>query len=591
MNTLIIYVVQSALFLSLFYGLYLLLLRHEAFFRFNRSVLLVIMAASMILPTVRIPVAEPALIQAPMMQLHKIFMPEEPLQTIVPSEIARLEMQTITTSEIPTTAIPEILAIATQRLTTVNIISMAYFAGFFVSLIFALVSMFSVARIIATARPVMFGQRRIMVSPRNISSFTFAGWIVISEMDYERFASEIVTHETIHLRSGHFGDLCLVNALAVIQWFNPLVWLLRRELKALHEYEADRQTLTQGINATRYKLLLIEKTVGASRYSVANGFAQKKIKNRIDMMNKKNRNLRARWRVLLLIPPAALMTFACARPRPEINPANEQISTVIGNKILHVEMSSRRTVLRGATWEDVEELLNSVRATAENIKQQAQQTTVEGDISNKEDARVVRDIAVSTPNVYVAGYVSVGIGELELRQVVSPFTGLDTTLMLHSEHKQYAVLWKNGVVQQLSDGTKNESAHSVFVSGNDVYVAGSEQVSNNTYFGKIWLNGIVQTTLTESSQWYTRFSILVNDDNVYLTGKDVRSAKIWKNGGSTGSTTNNALNVFVSGDKVYHAGTEENEAKLWKDGVEQKLALEGIVGTILNSEAFSVFVE
>ena len=68
MNAFLLYVVQSALCLSLFYGLYLLLLRREAFFSFNRGVLLAVMISSMTIPLIRLPVAEPAL---PMIQKFK----------------------------------------------------------------------------------------------------------------------------------------------------------------------------------------------------------------------------------------------------------------------------------------------------------------------------------------------------------------------------------------------------------------------------------------------------------------------------------------------------------------------------------------
>jgi beta-lactamase regulating signal transducer with metallopeptidase domain len=120
----------------------------------------------------------------------------------------------------------------------------------------------------------------------------------------------------------------MANLIAVIHWFNPLAWLLRREVKTLHEYEADRCTLTQGIDATRYKLLLIEKAAGASRYSVASSFAQSKIKKRIVMMNnqKQNPNPWARWKVLLFIPLAALLMQCFARP--EVNRELEQISEI-----------------------------------------------------------------------------------------------------------------------------------------------------------------------------------------------------------------------------------------------------------------------
>ena len=338
MNAFLLYVVQSALCLSLFYGLYLLLLRREAFFRFNRCVLLTVMVLSMCIPLIHVPVSEPVF---PMIQKFK----DSKIQRFKDSKIQRFQdskIQTFQDSKIQIfqdSASPEIIeSLNSEAINEVNFeilefIPLVYLAGFFISLAMALVSFFSLARVIVTARPVIFRQQRILVSPLQISSFTFAGWIVIPEMDYERFAAEIIIHENIHHRSGHFWDLCLVNIIAVFHWFNPLVWLLQREVKSLHEYEADRCTLLHhGINATRYQLLLIEKAAGASRYSVASSFAQSKIKNRIIMMLKQNPNLWARWKALFFLPLAALLTLAFARP--EINREIEQISALKGTEIL-----------------------------------------------------------------------------------------------------------------------------------------------------------------------------------------------------------------------------------------------------------------
>ncbi len=315
MNAFLLYVVQSALCLSLFYGLYLLLLRREAFFRFNRCVLLTIMIVSMVAPLIRISVNEPALMQLPMIQLEE--------------KVSSLEFnvsgwaQQVNDPELETSNLE--LETPAPR-STFNMIPLMYLAGLIASLALAIVSIISVLRIIVTARPVVYRQQKILVSPMKISSFTFAGWIVLPEMDYERFAAEIVTHEEVHRREGHFWDLCLAGIITVLHWFNPLVWLLQREIKALHEYEADRSTLTQGINATRYQLLLIEKAAGASRYSVASSFAQSKIKKRISMMNKQNPKPWAQWKALLFIPLAALLVQAFARP--EIKRELEQISTL-----------------------------------------------------------------------------------------------------------------------------------------------------------------------------------------------------------------------------------------------------------------------
>ena len=46
-------------------------------------------------------------------------------------------------------------------------------------------------------------------------------------------------------------ELCLI-----MQWFNPAIWLMREELQAIHEYEADEAVLNGGVNAREYQLLL-----------------------------------------------------------------------------------------------------------------------------------------------------------------------------------------------------------------------------------------------------------------------------------------------------------------------------------------------
>ncbi len=317
MNAFLLYVVQSTLCLSLFYGLYLLALRREAFFRFNRRVLLIIILASVVMPLIRVSVNEPALVQLPMMQLEGVFITDKVEQATVPTAESY--------ENIVMTAAPTIEK-------SFNIFPLIYLAGLLTSLAVAFVSIMSVIRTIVTARFVIYQQEKILISPLKINSFTFAKWIVLSEMDYERFAAEIITHEDAHRQEGHFWDICLVGIITVFHWFNPLVWLLRREMKVLHEYEADRSTLNQGINATRYQLLLIEKAAGASRYSVASSFAQSKIKKRIVMMNKQNLKPWARWKALLFIPVVVLLLQAFARP--EIKRELEQISTFKGTEIL-----------------------------------------------------------------------------------------------------------------------------------------------------------------------------------------------------------------------------------------------------------------
>jgi biopolymer transport protein ExbD len=92
------------------------------------------------------------------------------------------------------------------------------------------------------------------------------------------------------------------------------MWLLRRDLRLIHEYQADQAVLNKGIDATKYQLLVIEKAVGERRFAMANHFTQKPILKRIKMMHRKNLN---RWnglKLILFVPVTLLLLQAFSKP-------------------------------------------------------------------------------------------------------------------------------------------------------------------------------------------------------------------------------------------------------------------------------------
>ena len=92
------------------------------------------------------------------------------------------------------------------------------------------------------------------------------------------------------------------------------MWMLRQDLRAIHEYEADRAVLSQGINMREYQYLLIHKAVGSCGYSVANGITHSTLKNRINMMlNNKNQNRTGLLKLLALVPIVGLALALNAR--------------------------------------------------------------------------------------------------------------------------------------------------------------------------------------------------------------------------------------------------------------------------------------
>ena len=135
----------------------------------------------------------------------------------------------------------------------------------------------------------------------------------MSEEDYACGGGTILVHEQAHQRLGHSWDLLLVDLLGCLQWFNPAMWLLRVELRAVHEYEADEQVLRCGVDAKDYQMLLIKKAVGGRWYSIANSLNHSNLKNRITMMLRKRSSRWARAKALYVLPLACLALGAFAQ--------------------------------------------------------------------------------------------------------------------------------------------------------------------------------------------------------------------------------------------------------------------------------------
>lgn len=146
----------------------------------------------------------------------------------------------------------------------------------------------------------------IILTDYATSPFCLFHYIVMSRDDYANNRSFILTHEQEHIRLRHCIDLVILQVATIMQWFNPFVWLIGKNLKAIHEFEVDEAVLNKGINATQYQKFLVIKAVGNRLQPFANNLNNESLKRRIIMMNQKKSNRLMMLKTLFIIPVATL---------------------------------------------------------------------------------------------------------------------------------------------------------------------------------------------------------------------------------------------------------------------------------------------
>lgn len=308
MYDLMIYSLKVGVCLAVFYLFFKLLLSRETFHRFNRIVVLGAMVLSFVLPLCVITVYR---------------------------EIPALPEFEAAETAIATEAVAEPLPEAFAWETLAGAV---FLAGAIVTLAWTLCSLGGVLRLIRRGRRERLEDGTVLVlTDGTVTPFSWGRYIVMSEADLAENGGPILLHERAHLRLRHSADLIVTDLAGCLQWFNPAMWLLRRELRAIHEYEADEAVLDSGVDAKSYQLLLIRKAAGGRWYSVANSFNHSKLKNRITMMLSKKSSRWAGARALLLLPLTGLALGAFAQTAyvfPEDKVTKENVTIrVDGRKI------------------------------------------------------------------------------------------------------------------------------------------------------------------------------------------------------------------------------------------------------------------
>lgn len=297
-----LYVIKAAITLALLYSCFFLFLSKETFHRFNRCMLVGIMLVSLVMPMFHFTTEHPTTLNEEVYQMQN-YIQHDTAPIIVTAQQA-------------------------QGITWIQALTWIYMAGVVLMLILTLVQATSLIRFMSSGvRHTDTQGNTVILHNNDVPPFSIFRYIVMSVKDYESSRQYILTHEQEHIRLGHTYDLLLLQGMKTLMWFNPFIWFLSRDLKAVHEYEADQAVINQGIDAKSYQQLLVMKVVGNRLQPFTNNLNHGSLKKRIVMMYQKPSNRWLMLKALCAIPVAALTINTFATPI-ETDPVEDMVKTL-----------------------------------------------------------------------------------------------------------------------------------------------------------------------------------------------------------------------------------------------------------------------
>ncbi|MBE0641459.1 MAG: TonB family protein, partial [Bacteroidales bacterium] len=167
---------------------------------------------------------------------------------------------------------------------------LVYLSGAGAYLIFHFWNLSRILRLMAFSSPSQRYPGQALHNPGIRGTYAFLNRVIWNESRLAPHEQDMVMkHERVHIRQAHGVDILALEWMTVLQWFNPFIFLLRRDLREVHEFLADRGSLANDEDTSAYLRLMLNRALGGEAGNMINAFGHVSLKRRIIMMNNKNR--------------------------------------------------------------------------------------------------------------------------------------------------------------------------------------------------------------------------------------------------------------------------------------------------------------
>jgi TonB family protein len=289
-----LYLLKSAIWLTGFALVFLVILRNERYFRLNRVFLLSGIVASIVFPFYT--------------WHYAVILPSLPEANISVSGLTAV-------------------AFAPEKI-IIPIYWWFYLAGIALFVFRLTRQTWMVIRKLKKAGYVKNGPVKLVRTSEYASSFSFFSFVFVNPSTTDIEMKEIVIHEREHIQQHHWFDLVLVELLCMLQWFNPFVWIYSRLIRQNHEYLADEMALQSTSNPAIYHATLLNQMLGVPVIDLANSFSYSINKKRFKMMKKMTYSPFRKLKLLIVLPFMALVFYAFAKPEYITAPSENQITNI-----------------------------------------------------------------------------------------------------------------------------------------------------------------------------------------------------------------------------------------------------------------------
>lgn len=285
-NLIISYTVKASLAMILLYGLYVLCFRNDTFNKTKRFYLLFIVLFSLVYPFCKLNIAT-----AGNIAIYEAILPQ-------------IEV----TDNLPV-ANDQTFALGMNNLLLLILIS-----GIIVLFVRLIIQLLLIIKL----RLINYSQTSLNYTvislDKKITPFSFFNWIFIPTNGFKQEDVDVMmAHEEEHADQFHSFDILLSELFCILFWWNPIAWLLKREIKINLEYLADKGVLEKGIEAKKYQYLLLQVIKPSATIQIVNNFNVSQLKKRITMINKKRTSGILSFKYLLAFPIIALMLIGNAQ--------------------------------------------------------------------------------------------------------------------------------------------------------------------------------------------------------------------------------------------------------------------------------------